>query len=132
MSISFLLPSFNLVVLNGPFVFMLLYVWSKHYPTQNVSIMGLFQVQGFYLPWAFLMINMVLGGSPWQDLFGIFAGHMHYFLTELNPQTRHMMEPPLFVHKLVASFDGSAPARAGYARPTGVFRGRGQRLGGGN
>ncbi len=80
------------------------------------------------------MINMVLGGSPWQDLFGIFAGHMHYFLTELNPQTRHMMAPPLFVHRLVASFDGSqgaAPrAAGGYARPTGVFRGRGQRLGG--
>ena len=45
LSISLLLPSFGLVVLNGPFVFMLLYVWSKHYPTQNVSIMGLFQVQ---------------------------------------------------------------------------------------
>ena len=76
LSISLALPGFNLIVLNGSFVFMLLYVWSKHYPTQSVSIMGLFQVQGFYLPWAFLMINMVLGGSPWQDLFGIFAGHL--------------------------------------------------------
>ena len=76
LAVSLALPGFQLIVLNGPFVFMLLYIWSKHYPTQSVSIMGLFQVQGFYLPWAFLMINMVLGGSPWQDLFGIFAGHL--------------------------------------------------------
>ena len=102
LSISLALPGFNLIVLNGSFVFMLLYVWSKHYPTQSVSIMGLFQVQGFYLPWAFLMINMVLGGSLWQDLFGILTGHFHYFLTELNPNTRQAMEPPEFVHKFLA------------------------------
>ena len=131
LAISLALPGFNLIVLNGPFVFMLLYVWSKQYPTQNVSIMGLFQVQGFYLPWAFLMINMVLGGSPWQDLFGIFTGHLHYFLTELNPNTRHHMEPPEFVHKLVAWTNAGPPSqRQAPTRPAGVFRGRGQRLGG--
>mmetsp|Transcript_10475 Transcript_10475/g.19699 ORF Transcript_10475/g.19699 Transcript_10475/m.19699 type:complete len:242 (-) Transcript_10475:110-835(-) len=132
LAVSLALPGFQLIVLNGPFVFMLLYIWSKHYPTQSVSIMGLFQVQGFYLPWAFLMINMVLGGSPWQDLFGIFAGHLHYFLTELNPNTRQMMEPPAFIHKFVAWSNAGQGSQhyQQYQRPTGVFRGRGQRLGG--
>jgi Derlin-2/3 len=132
MGFSLALPSFNLVVLNGPFVFMLLYVWSKHYPTQNVSIMGLFQVKGFYLPWAFLMINMVMGGSPWMDLFGILAGHLHYFLTELNQDTRRMMEPPHFVHKFIAMTNVGHPSQTyqQQQRPAGVFRGRGQRLGG--
>jgi len=133
LSISLALPGFNLIVLNGSFVFMLLYVWSKHYPTQSVSIMGLFQVQGFYLPWAFLMINMVLGGSPWQDLFGILTGHLHYFLTELNPNTRQAMEPPEFVHKFLAwtKTGHVSPAYAQRQGPAGgVFRGRGQRLGG--
>ncbi len=129
---SLALPSFGLIALNGPFVFMLLYVWSKHYPRQNVSIMGLFSVQGFYLPWAFLMINVVMGGSPWQDLFGILAGHLHYFLTELNPDTRRYMEPPNAVHQLVAwaKLGHANPQYQQAQRPGGVFRGRGHRLGG--
>jgi len=97
LSISLALPSFGFIVLNGPFVFMLLYIWSRHFPTANVSVMGFFTVPGFYLPWAFLMINMVLGGSPWQDLIGIFTGHMYYFLNELNPNTRGLLEPPAFM-----------------------------------
>merc|ERR1711970_132386 len=109
LSISLALPGFNLIVLNGSFV-----------------IMGLFQVQGFYLPWAFLMINMVLGGSPWQDLFGILTGHFHYFLTELNPNTRQAMEPPEFVHKFLAwtKTGHVSPAYAQRQGPAGgVFRG---------
>ena len=61
----------------GPsLIFMMTYVWSRHFPTGIVSIMGLVSLQAFYLPFAMLALSLVMGGDWLSDLLGILAGHL--------------------------------------------------------
>ena len=120
------------LVMSSPLIFMLCYIWSRNFPDQPVSIMGFFRVKGFFLPWAWLVITVVMGGSPYSDLMGIFVGHVYYFLSVLYPLNsgRNLLKTPGFVHQLVAWADiGHTPAQPAYRPTYGAFRGRGQRLG---
>jgi hypothetical protein len=57
-------------------------------PLQSqVSLYGLVTIQAFYLPFAFLFITVIMGGSPIADMFGIAAGHLWYFFTDLYPRS---------------------------------------------
>ena len=40
-----MMPFFSFPFLASPLIFMLIYVWSRNFPTGNVSIMGLVQIQ---------------------------------------------------------------------------------------
>ena len=61
----------------GPsLIFMLTYVWSRNFPTGNVSLMGLANIQAFYLPFALMGLSLVMGGDWMSDLLGILAGHL--------------------------------------------------------
>lgn len=42
-------------------------------------------MQGFYLPWYMLGIDLILGNPLKPDMLGIAAGHAYYFLTVLYP-----------------------------------------------
>ncbi|KAI5670268.1 hypothetical protein M9H77_10632 [Catharanthus roseus] len=118
----------------GPaLVFMIVYVWSRENKDARVSIHGLVEIRGFYLPWVFLGIDTIIG-YPWQPgLEGIAAGHLYYFLTVIHPLSggKNYLKTPLWVHKLVAfwgeGFQQNSPYRsdpnAGFA-----FRGRSFRL----
>lgn len=55
---------------------MLTYVWSRNFPTGNVSLMGLANIQAFYLPFALMGLSLVMGGDWMSDLLGILAGHL--------------------------------------------------------
>lgn len=56
-------------------------------PSPQVSIYGLVTIQAFYLPFAFMAITVLMGGSPIMDVFGIAAGHIWYFFTDLYPRS---------------------------------------------
>ncbi|KAH7283762.1 hypothetical protein KP509_34G022900 [Ceratopteris richardii] len=89
----------------GPsLVFMLLYVWSREFANSRVNIMGLFTVQGFYLPWVMLMLNVIFGSALLTDLMGIVVGHVYYFLTVLHPRSggRNLLRTPLWVHRIAS------------------------------
>lgn len=65
------------VRLLGPsFIFMLTYVWSRNFPTSNVSLMGLVSIQAFYLPFALMALSLAMGGDWISDLLGIVVGHL--------------------------------------------------------
>lgn len=49
-----------------------------------LSIFGLFNVQAFYFPWVLVAIRVLMGGSPVDDLIGILAGHVYYFLEDVQ------------------------------------------------
>lgn len=117
-------------------VFMIIYVWSRHNPNQMVSIWGLFTLQSFYLPFAFMGMGVILGGSPIPDLLGIVVGHLYWFLTELYPlqSGRILITTPDFLKRWVADLGIGAPpppSRDQPAAPQGfrAFRGPGMRLG---
>lgn len=42
-------------------------------------------LQGFYLPWALLALDLIFGDPLMPDILGMVAGHLYYFLTVLHP-----------------------------------------------
>ncbi|DBA75375.1 hypothetical protein WJX77_010985 [Trebouxia sp. C0004] len=133
-----LIPFFKFPFLASPLIFMLIYVWSRNFPTASVSIMGLVSVEAFYVPFAFLGISLISGNDWLSDVLGILAGHLYYTLKVLLPAQgrQSLLETPQFVKNLVfASGIGTVnpreinptnPGQAGFR----AFRGRGQRLAG--
>ncbi|KAL5853458.1 hypothetical protein ACOSQ3_008576 [Xanthoceras sorbifolium] len=114
-------------------VFMLIYVWSREYPSAQINIYGLVNIQAFYLPWAMLAMDVLFGASLLPDLLGIIAGHLYYFLTVLHPLAggRNKLKTPTWVHKLVGHWRVGYPATARVEpeRATGgAFTGRSYRL----
>lgn len=131
--VSLAVPSLGLFFVASPLVFMLLYVYSRNFPDQRSSIMGLFQVQSFYLPFAFLGITIIMGGNPIFDIAGIVVGHLWWFLTELYPAQggRNFLETPEWLKQAVANLGVGPPPRPTDSTPSGfaAFRGSGRRLG---
>ncbi|KAF6164227.1 hypothetical protein GIB67_010197 [Kingdonia uniflora] len=115
-------------------VFMLLYVWSREFPTAQVNIYGLVSLKAFYLPWAMLALDVIFGSRIMPDLLGIIAGHLYYFLTVLYPLSsgKHILKTPNWVHKLVLQWGHAYQATGRPVQPERAadvaFRGRSYRL----
>ena len=45
LALSLAVPQLQLVVLSSPLIFMMCYLWSRSFPTSEVSIWGLFRVK---------------------------------------------------------------------------------------
>ncbi|BDA49288.1 Derlin-1 [Coccomyxa sp. Obi] len=125
------------VRLLGPsFIFMLTYVWSRNFPTSNVSLMGLVSIQAFYLPFALMALSLAMGGDWISDLLGIVVGHLYYFLKELHPAAGgpRLLETPTWLKRaLLQAGIGTVPVReVPMQHPSDArfraFAGRGRRL----
>ncbi|KAI3800065.1 hypothetical protein L1987_35373 [Smallanthus sonchifolius] len=93
-------------------VFMIVYVWSRELPNTRVNIQGLVELKGFYLPWAMLAIDLVLGNRLMLSLLGIGVGHFDKLVKHWG-----------------RGFQMNSPVKQDPS--TGVaFQGRGYRLGG--
>ncbi|KAG2453542.1 hypothetical protein HYH02_001761 [Chlamydomonas schloesseri] len=116
-------------------IFMLLYVWSRQFPQQQVSIYGLFKVLAFHVPFVFVGIEFLMAGAvPYASLLGIVVGHMHYYLTVLYPAIGgpRLLVTPRFLKNLLA--DAGVGRRVNTHAAVGqdafrAFGGRGNRLG---
>lgn len=132
-----IIPIFQSYFLGISLVFMLVYVWSREFPNANINIYGLVTLKAFYLPWAMLALDVIFGSPIMQDLLGIIAGHLYYFLTVLHPLAggKNILKTPKWVQRLVARWRiGAQPVvrtqtQSEPVRNTGVaFRGRSHRL----
>lgn len=102
----------------GPSIlFMVLYVWSKRFPTVPVGMMGIPGVNffGVYLPWLYLGFSILMGESPILYLVGIASGHLYYFLQEVLPATpnygyRLIKTPQFLADYINGPPTGPAPA----------------------
>nr|XP_043635000.1 derlin-1-like [Erigeron canadensis] len=116
-------------------VFMIVYVWSRELPNTRINIQGLVELKGFYLPWAMLAIDLVLGNQLMPSLLGIGVGHLYYFMTVLYPLAggSNFCKTPIWVHKLVAywgrGYQMNSPIRRDTSRGV-AFQGRSRRVGG--
>lgn len=135
LGIGLLIPPLRFPVMGPSLVFMLLYVWSREFANARVNIMGLFSVQGFYLPWVMLLLNVIFGSPLMTDLMGIVVGHIYYFLTVLHPRSegRNLLKTPVWVHKLATRWVITGPQVGVQAAPqptsrSTAFTGRSYRL----
>ena len=117
----------DLPLLGLSLIFTMMYVWSKYEPDTIVSFFWGFQVKGFQLPFAFMILNVVTGGSLMTGLVGLVVGEVFYLLKEKVPHDYgwDLLNPPGFFIGIVEKFQ--RPVRA-QAQAPGVW-GRGQRLG---
>jgi len=115
----------DLPILAQSMLSVLVYLWAREYAEQVVSVFGLFNVQAFYFPWVLVAIRVLMGGSPVPDLVGIFAGHVYYFLEDVQG---YRLKAPQFLSDVL----DSAPTRQAPNRNFmgGHNWGGGQRLGG--
>ena len=97
---------------------------------------GLVTIKGFYLPFAFLALDMLMGKSPILEIIGIVVGHTWYFFTNLLPRGtgQEYLKTPKFVKDLSIWMGlGSAPPPGRPGAPSGpplfrAFGGRANRL----
>ncbi|KAJ0979480.1 hypothetical protein J5N97_014954 [Dioscorea zingiberensis] len=128
------IPLLRSLFLGISLVFMLLYVWSREFPTAQINIYGLVTLKAFYLPWAMLALDVIFGSPIMPDLMGIIAGHLYYFLTVLHPLAggRNILKTSNWVHRIVARWRVGAqinsPVQPGSSTTGGAFRGKSYRL----
>ena len=67
--------------------FYILYIWSKHYPQNNVNLFGVV-MSAAYLPYAHLVMGYALSNGeviPMDMIHGMFVGHLYYYLACVVP-----------------------------------------------
>lgn len=97
----------NFYVLQSPYIFSLIYVWSKFVPDQQMSIWG-FPVQSLHLPWVLMGFHLFTGGDPFNDLIGVAAGHCYVYLKEVLPDSHgyDLLKTPKLMQIIVDKLNG--------------------------
>ena len=88
--------------MQSPFIFSLIFVWSRLVPNQEMSIWG-FPIKSAYLPWVLMVFHLFTGGNPLNDLIGVAAGAVYAYLKSAYRGTYGYgwVDTPLFMHKVV-------------------------------
>ncbi|CAI5950674.1 unnamed protein product [Closterium sp. NIES-64] len=118
----FLFIPFKCLFLREPLLLSVVYMWIR----ENSN-------GAFYLPWAYLFMDLLFGMSVVDSLAGIVAGHIYYFLTAVYPRTggAQLIRTPLWVHRIVAQWAAVAPNMVQPQAPPRPTPARGPVAGGG-
>lgn len=73
------------LILGPSIVYYFIYVWSKRNPETPVSFMFGLRFKGFYVPFLFAALDLLMGASIIPHIAGIVAGHIFYFLVDVLP-----------------------------------------------
>ena len=108
-------------VMESPYIFSMIYVWSKFVPDRQMSIWG-FPVKSQHLPWVLMGFHLFTGGNPFNDLIGVAAGHSYVYLKEVLPESHgyDLLKTPGLIQQLVDKLNntqngGRFPAPGGGA-----------------
>eukprot|EP01026_Neomeris_dumetosa_P022783 TRINITY_DN1963_c0_g1_i3.p1 TRINITY_DN1963_c0_g1~~TRINITY_DN1963_c0_g1_i3.p1 ORF type:complete len:272 (-),score=25.18 TRINITY_DN1963_c0_g1_i3:280-1095(-) len=95
-------PFINVQFLGMSLTFMMVYVWGRRHQYVQLSFLGLFTFTAPYLPWVLMAFSLLLGGSVVQDMVGLVAGHIYYFLEDIYPRMsgRRLLKTPGIVKAL--------------------------------
>ncbi|MCO5585310.1 hypothetical protein L7F22_039243 [Adiantum nelumboides] len=96
-------------VLFNPLLMAIVYLWSRSNPHSNVSLFGLINCPAKYLPYAYLLFDLLRGGMPYaiQSATGLLSAHIYYFLKEVLPATsggrgpNYLPDTPNFLRNLL-------------------------------
>ncbi|PWN53430.1 DER1-domain-containing protein [Violaceomyces palustris] len=91
MSASILVLNYPLgsTVLFNPMLNALTYLWSRTNPHSRVSFFGLINCPAPWLPYAYLLLDLVRGGPGLviQSATGLVSAHLYWFLSQILPST---------------------------------------------
>lgn len=137
--LSVLAYVFEMAVISGPLLYMIIYVWARKEPDAVISFFG-FKVKALYVPWVYVAFQVLMGSSVIPVLMGIGVGHLYYFLVEVLPNTHglNFVVTPRFCVDFVGYVTGLTQgpvyqprpaAERMPARPAGHSWGSGRTLG---
>jgi len=92
----------DLYFLGPALIFMVLYVYSRKSPFDQVSFFG-FLFQTWHLPFVMVVFAILLGSNPILDVIGILVGHLWHFLVDIIPQEYQVnpIKTPEFLYNLL-------------------------------
>eukprot|EP01113_Clastostelium_recurvatum_P034225 TRINITY_DN4615_c0_g1_i1.p1 TRINITY_DN4615_c0_g1~~TRINITY_DN4615_c0_g1_i1.p1 ORF type:complete len:256 (-),score=28.80 TRINITY_DN4615_c0_g1_i1:87-806(-) len=98
-------------------ILMLIYVWSRKNPNENMTFMFGLRFKSAYLPWVLIGFSLLMGGNPVLELAGVIVGHIYFYLEDIYPLTggRRFLQTPQFLKLLFQQPDvvyGTAPRAA--------------------
>lgn len=118
--------------LSDPLLHMVIYMWSKRHPDQNVTLLFGMKCRGLYLPFVLAGLSLVIGKDISPNVIGSLVGHLYYFIIQLAPATygKCFLTCPDFLYRLMESYDnqdnyvggGQAPPRRQQRREWGAGR----------
>lgn len=76
----------NTWLLMDPMILSVLYIWCQINKDVIVSFWFGTRFKAVYLPWVLFGFNFILRGGGFDELIGIFVGHLYYFLKYKYPQ----------------------------------------------
>lgn len=74
-------------LMGGSLSFAIIYYWAKREPFVNVSLWGI-PLLGWQLPYALIVLDVLMGHPFWQDVMGVCSAHLYYYLHDVLP-TEH-------------------------------------------
>ena len=111
----------GLVVLSEPILYHILYVWSRKDPEMVLNIWG-FKFKAMYLPWVYMAIRVVMGGSVTLMLVGVASGHVYWALVDIVPNQygKELLKTPQFCKSVVNWFTRNSGGQGAAPDPMGV------------
>ena len=73
-------PFARIIFLSESLSFAMTYYWGRKSKTTNVEFMGVFTFRAPYLPWFYLVVSFLLESDFKNDLYGLFIGHIYFYL----------------------------------------------------
>ena len=77
---------------------LILYVWSRRYPDEHLSLYGLLVIPAPYLPFAMIVLAYSMGGASHVlvDCAGLLVGHTLWYFSDVFPRIAGFdpMKPP--------------------------------------
>jgi hypothetical protein len=110
---------FNFMYMSECILYSVMYVWSRREPEAILSIFG-FKFKSMYLPWIYLAVRVLMGGSITLPLAGIVVGHVYFFLVEVMPSAHgyQLVKTPQFCIDIARYYTGNSSI--GQTATTGV------------
>eukprot|EP01071_Lankesteria_metandrocarpae_P015196 Lankesteria_metandrocarpae@DN9421_c0_g1_i1.p1 len=102
--------------------FAIIYYWSRCEPWAKVGLWG-FSLDAYQLPFALLFLDLLIGGSLQDDLFGLFSGHIYYFVRNVVPGQYGIdlfSKPPAFLDTVAHFIDDFSLRQLMSRRGTGT------------
>lgn len=124
-SLTLIAYTFEMYAMSEPLLYMIMYVWSRRDPDNMASVFG-FKMKVLYLPWFYVAMRVVMGGSPTGCLIGMGVGHLYWFCIETVPDmfNKNPIQTPTFCINLhhwyageVSSGSPRSSSTAGVAPP---------------
>ena len=83
-------PLLGNMFLANSFSFAMTYYWGRKSKNTIVHVFGLIHLRAPYLAWFYLVLSFLMDSDFKNDLYGMIAGHIFYYLKDIFPRIKEV------------------------------------------